>query len=218
MTADIPKPRPDTADLSEIANDLHLHKSDRELCILAVSLLDSALTLALKAQFVVMTPKQEKELFRSISNFNTKIRLASALGILLGPALADIDVIREIRNDFAHDLMIHALDHPAVAPQCMALVVPKMTLVASQGQKLGLTMEDLAADEPRYLHRKNGTTISLAEDYMINVDPEWRCAAWIPRPKAEMTDPRTTFIEAVHVLFFLLMVKAGPLFSRSPPS
>jgi hypothetical protein len=209
-----PKPRADTADLSEIANDLHLHASDREVCILGVSLLDAALKLALKAKFIVMPAAQEKDVFRSIGNFHTKIQLATALDILSGPALEDIDIIREIRNDFAHDLMIHTLDHPIIAPQCMKLRVPAMTLNRAQGQALGLEMEDIPADERRFLHRKNGTTISVAEDYMLNVDLNWACLAWIPRPKAEMTDPRTTFIEAVQVLFFVLMMKARPVFSR----
>lgn len=215
-----PKPRPDTADLSEIANDLHVHASDREVCILAVSLLESALTLALKAKFVAMTPAQEKDVFRSLSNFNTKIRLAAALDVLAGAALDDIDVIRDIRNDFAHGLMIHNLADPIIAPQCLGLKLPAMMLDEAQRAVLGLQTQDMAEDEPRYLHRKSGTTVDLSGDYMIIVDPNYACAAWVPRPKAEMVHPRTAFIEAVHVLFYLLMVKASPYLSRpvSPPT
>ncbi|WP_422002402.1 hypothetical protein [Reyranella sp.] len=76
-------------------------------CLTAVAMLDASLQDALETRFEALNSDRRKELFSDSSNgplstFSNKIRMAQALGFF-GPELRkDLDLLRSIRNTFAH--------------------------------------------------------------------------------------------------------------------
>ena len=80
-------------------------ESDRACALILAANLDNRLKDVLSAFFVVMSENQEKEIFSgngALSTFSSKIKLAYALGFLANDERHDLDIIRKVRNDFAH--------------------------------------------------------------------------------------------------------------------
>jgi hypothetical protein len=82
------------------------HASDRVAAVSCAAYLDDTLGWALSARFVVLGKRWEGRLFSGsdapLGTLSAKVRLGYALA-LYGPiTCADLGLIREIRNDFAH--------------------------------------------------------------------------------------------------------------------
>jgi hypothetical protein len=80
--------------------------SDRVAAVCCLAFLDDSLGAALAARFVRLGREWEDRIFGGangpLSTFSAKIRLGYALAIL-GPATyKDLDIMRSVRNDFAH--------------------------------------------------------------------------------------------------------------------
>ena len=58
----------------------------------------------------------------ALGAFSSKINLAYMLGLISADAWADIDRIRAIRNDFAHDLKISDFRSPSIAERCRKIL------------------------------------------------------------------------------------------------
>jgi len=77
---------------------------DRATAILAAALLDGWLTKVIKATFV-KSDKESEKLFApdsALASFDSKTRLAHALGAIGPMAFSDLCYVRKIRNKFAH--------------------------------------------------------------------------------------------------------------------
>lgn len=86
----------------------HIRKAndDRLLAIVGALAVDDALDSLLKSYI----PKYEQTFERDNTSFALKIKLARSLKLLQTRALKLIDIIRGIRNDFAHNLDIYHFD------------------------------------------------------------------------------------------------------------
>jgi len=80
--------------------------ADRSAAIMAASLLETHLEFALKAR-LIEDEKQFKEVFRSsgpLGSFSMKIRFCFLMGICSADTMRDLEIIKDIRNAFAHDV------------------------------------------------------------------------------------------------------------------
>lgn len=81
-------------------------ESDRAAAVLGAAFLDIHLERLLESFFVEGHPKITSEVLDrgSAGTFAARIKMALCLGLLTEEEYADLELIREIRNAFAHDL------------------------------------------------------------------------------------------------------------------
>jgi hypothetical protein len=98
-------------------------ESDRGCALFAAAYLDNALYDLLYLS-LVESKKIEEELFEGtapFANFSARIKLAFYLGKISAACRTDLDTIRKIRNDFAHDATLISFDSQSVADRCRNL-------------------------------------------------------------------------------------------------
>ncbi|MFL6263411.1 MAG: hypothetical protein ACJ76Y_27265 [Thermoanaerobaculia bacterium] len=78
--------------------------SDLEVVLYAASLLDIRLDELLRSYFLDDKKKVDGLMQGPLGNFGPKIRIAYLLGLLSPEEAADLDILRELRNDFAHGI------------------------------------------------------------------------------------------------------------------
>lgn len=118
---DLPRPY-HTAAMAEIAK-----QTDRGAAIVGAAYVDLVLREAITARMCNL-PDIIELLFENrgpLQDFGARIQLAYALGIYGHAAYADLCIIKEIRNVFAHSAVAMDFDHPDVAKRCSDLWFPK---------------------------------------------------------------------------------------------
>jgi hypothetical protein len=103
-------------DLDLIIRELKA-QSDRGAAIIAASLLEQLLEDAIVARFRPLLKGQKELLFgpmRPLSSFSAKIELGYAIGLYGEVAHKNFDMIRDVRNKFAHVFDVLSFDHPDV--------------------------------------------------------------------------------------------------------
>ena len=104
------------------------HTSDRVAAVACAAFVDDMLGVALSARFVRLGKEWEDRIFTGpsapLATFSSKIRLGFALG-LYGPlTCADLDLIRNIRNAFAHTADPIKFVDPEITKTCNRLTTP----------------------------------------------------------------------------------------------
>ena len=112
-------------DLSEYFRLLR-EETDRGCAMIVAAHLDDKLGELLKACML-----QDKEYEEEISQFfkgmgplgtfSARIKLAHYLNIISPQVHRDLDTIRKIRNDFAHELKVESFDTPSIKVRCINL-------------------------------------------------------------------------------------------------
>jgi len=100
-------------------------ESDRACVILAVAMLDQALEALLKARLVPTSSSKDGLLegaYAPISTFSARIDLAHRIGLISTKFCRDLHIIRDIRNDFAHDIRGCTFHNDAVRNRVHAFV------------------------------------------------------------------------------------------------
>lgn len=101
--------------------DIYRGETDRAAGTLGASFMDNCLE-DLLLTFLVDDPKI-REMFdgdRPLATFSARISLAFALGLLPPNVVADLTLIRKIRNHFAHSAVAVAFSEPPVSDWCRA--------------------------------------------------------------------------------------------------
>lgn len=101
-------------------------ESDYAVVLIAVTFLEEMLGSLFRAKFVD-TPKVVEALLgpdRPVSTFSARIKLAYCTGHISEGTYRDLEVIREIRNDFAHSRESLSFDCPAIEAKCRRLRYP----------------------------------------------------------------------------------------------
>ena len=115
--------RPTQEELSEIRKEIRkVH--DRAAAILATTLIDDALEELLLAKFQPLSKSERLELFEGegpLGSLAAKIKMGHALSLIGAQARADLMLIKEIRNVFAHASGIITFQTPEVANACSRL-------------------------------------------------------------------------------------------------
>ena len=82
-------------------------ETDRASVILSCAMIEGTLETMIKSR-LVPSPTAEDNLFDTpyapISNFRAKIELAYRIGLISSNLCRDLNIIRRIRNDFAHNI------------------------------------------------------------------------------------------------------------------
>jgi hypothetical protein len=100
--------------------------NDRAAAILLAVNLEDALGLALEARLKIPRERLD-ELFglnSPMGTFDSKIRMAYGVGMLEKTTRASLDVIRRIRNAFAHAVNPISFETREIADACMLLTPP----------------------------------------------------------------------------------------------
>jgi DNA-binding MltR family transcriptional regulator len=104
-------------DAAPIIDELR-KQTDRGAAIIAATFLDNLLQIALERRFLHLSKDQHKALFgrmAPLSTFSAKIEIAYAAGLFGKSAYNNIQMIRNVRNKFAHKLERLHFDHPQIA-------------------------------------------------------------------------------------------------------
>ncbi|MCI0495849.1 MltR family transcriptional regulator [candidate division KSB1 bacterium] len=98
-------------------------ESDRGCALFAAAYLDVSLSDLLYVSLVA-DKSIEKDLFEGtapLSNFSSRIKFAYYLGLISRSCRRDLDNIRRIRNDFAHNPEIISFDTQSICDRCKNL-------------------------------------------------------------------------------------------------
>lgn len=133
-------------------------ETDRAAAVLGGSYLDSFLESALRS--VLVTGARVDAMFDGpgapLGSFSNKTAVAFALGLIEEPMARDIDLVRKVRNHFAHQIWDATFDSPPVSGWCQSL-----GLVSSLRSEAGDPVE-LSEPRVRYLLTIALTTTRIA--------------------------------------------------------
>jgi hypothetical protein len=94
---------PEASEIARLRREIETEKSDRAAAILIATTLERVLEYAIARHLKLEGPSKDLFGFNSpIGTFNFKIRIGNALGIFGDEMRRDLDMIRSIRNAFAH--------------------------------------------------------------------------------------------------------------------
>jgi DNA-binding MltR family transcriptional regulator len=102
-------------------------EGDRACALILAANIDNCLRDLLEAFFVEMSKNQKKDLFENngpLSTFSSVSRIAFATGFLSLDEFNDINLIRAIRNLFAHKVQGWSFSTGEVAQLCTSLKMP----------------------------------------------------------------------------------------------
>ncbi len=112
-------------------------ESARGAVILACAFLDAQLRNLL-ASFLIDEPSEVEDLIggldtgeKPLSSFSSRIRAAYCLGLLSPMMYHDLNIIRKIRNKFAHRMHDYTFDDPQVVSWCNSLKLSQQITEAS---------------------------------------------------------------------------------------
>lgn len=100
--------------------------SDRAAGIVAGSVVDQRLEEAIRSKLKSDQPNVLKKLFRPsgpLGAFGTKIDLAYLQGLLSDVAYKDLTSIKDIRNEFAHELEVSSFDASSISSRCASFTL-----------------------------------------------------------------------------------------------
>jgi hypothetical protein len=102
--------------------------SDRVAGISAAAFVDDTLARTIAAHFIELDEKLQERIFEGpsspLGSFSAKIAIGYAIG-LYGPLTCeDLDIIRSIRNTFAHTAAPTSFDDPSIQAKCEQLKTP----------------------------------------------------------------------------------------------
>lgn len=110
----------------ELKKELN-NQSDRGVAIVCASILDEQLKDVLSS-FFIENDRAKKELFNTgepLSTFSSKIKMSYYLGLITENEYKNIEMIRKIRNDFAHRITGISFSDSSVKNRCNHLSIPK---------------------------------------------------------------------------------------------
>ena len=114
------QPTPEEA--RALAED-RVKEQDRSIAIVRVASLDAVLSYVIKRKFVNLSSDEEDALFQDgpLASFSAKIKIAYALGLYGPETRDDLNMLREIRNAFAHSTRSFDFTNPAIMQCCRML-------------------------------------------------------------------------------------------------
>lgn len=112
--------------LSEIVKfrQLLTNESDRGCVLVGASLIDLDLKNMISAHFVDAYLKDQKEFLEGqgpLATFSSRIKLSCFLGLISEDTYRDCNIIRKIRNEFAHKYEDISFQSPQIKSRCLSL-------------------------------------------------------------------------------------------------
>lgn len=121
---------PDSTYHAELIKEMNATENDRGYCLLVSSLLENAVDGVLTVQISHFASKEREAFFDShgaAGAFSRKIALLHAFKIVGKVTRRNLDIIREIRNAFAHGKVPLTFETPEVKAMCdeLKLIDPR---------------------------------------------------------------------------------------------
>lgn len=94
-------------------------ESDRGVVLISASFLEEALEALLRARFSIRHPKSKSSIkplfdfFGPLSTFSAKVKICYAMDLIGKWMYGDLDIVRKLRNEFAHSAGVARFDLPA---------------------------------------------------------------------------------------------------------
>jgi len=109
-------------------------ESDRAVALLGAGYVDARLADLLEHVLAANIDKKDASaLFEGpnapIGSFSNRIRMAAAMGVIGPTTRADFDIIRSIRNDFAHKVRVKSFADASVESRCQNLKLANISLL-----------------------------------------------------------------------------------------
>jgi len=110
--------------------DLLYRESDRGCILVSASVLDDALAAVIKHSIInkpLLTKKKTQELFNytgAIGTFSSKIAVSYLLGLIPDWIYQNLEIIRGIRNDFAHGYDLKDFNNPELCERIKSFDCP----------------------------------------------------------------------------------------------
>ena len=146
-------------------------KNDRvaaiSICGFLDYLLQAGIGLALPNQTAALTLFEDRGLLES---FGAKIVMGHALGLYGKQTRRNLDILRQVRNLFAHDISSFTFATPEIAHACRELVIPAVR----EGSPV--TVPDLRSDlspRDRYVFTALEMGWGLAMNSVFGPGPHW---------------------------------------------
>jgi DNA-binding MltR family transcriptional regulator len=127
-----------SAAIRSFKEQFSLH-TERGAALMSAASLDAKLVDVLKAHMINSSLKAM--MFREggpLGSFSTRIRLAYLLGIISKPVYHELEIVREIRNKFAHRLDVFDFSHQEIKEQCDKLIIVRSFLAIPEEQRPNL--------------------------------------------------------------------------------
>jgi hypothetical protein len=127
-------------------------QSDRAAAIIAGAFLEDQIGMTIEGLFVPLSEPEVGALFHGtgpLSGFYAKILVGYAMGIFGPRTRQDIEIISNIRNEFAHNTEFIEFSSPLIVEKCLRLDLPKRIepsvweLYLSEQRKKGLPPPDI---------------------------------------------------------------------------
>jgi DNA-binding MltR family transcriptional regulator len=131
--------------------------NDRVAAVSCTAFLDDSIGAALAAHFVRLGKQWQDLIFSGptapLSTFAGKIRVGYALGLYGSATCKDLDIMRSIRNDFAHTAGPLSFTDTVIADKCSRLSTPRRII---KGELGGLSPQP-NTDQNRYMLGRRNT-------------------------------------------------------------
>ena len=126
---ELQKELPSLDDIQRIYAEVQL-ADDYAAAMISSSLMDTMLRYLIAAHLIPMGSDREEKIFGDpfgvLNSFSAKIEMSYAMG-LIGPATRGaLEIVRKIRNFFAHYASQVKFDSPEVLVECRKIRTPKM--------------------------------------------------------------------------------------------
>jgi DNA-binding MltR family transcriptional regulator len=100
-------------------------ESDRAVALIASSLVDHALVDLIRTKLIELTEPEVDDLFyerhSTLGTFSNRIDVAYALGLIDKSEYDDLNIIRRIRNTFAHAVKYISFKHDLISAECQKM-------------------------------------------------------------------------------------------------
>ncbi len=116
--------RPIQARDIETMHEEYVHMTDQATALVFCAMVERSLERAILSRMVRMRKKDRLGLFEGlgpIASIAAKIKIAASLGIVGPNASSDLEIIKNIRNQFAHSFHRITFDTKSVAAECSLL-------------------------------------------------------------------------------------------------
>jgi hypothetical protein len=133
-------------------------QSDRVVAILAGSYLEELLKDLLIVKVKLNPDLIDSLLFRNLGSFRYKIQTSRKIGLITADEQHDLDMIRKIRNVFAHRFVALSFDTHDVSQQCYALRLSEI------GEKPEKARQCFQKTTVRLMVNLHGTLIDLEKN------------------------------------------------------
>ena len=142
-------------------NEIGTPGNDRAAAILLARHLEDSLAVALLARLGIEKSRLNEliGIERPLGSFDNKIRFSYAIGLLTEETRYSVDVIRSIRNAFAHALIPIRFETREVASACALITIPAI-LPPTSHSILPKSLKPTENPTPRILYQHACTVIS----------------------------------------------------------